>query len=149
MSSPVYIVSPGENVAHARNLMLKHRISRLPVIEAECLVGIITKKDIGYRLRQSEPIWRRRPIDHIPVSILMTRDPLTVRYETGVGEIASLIDQLGYQQPPGDGRNRGERDRDKIGPVALVHGKEIVTPRGRGDGGCDHGEPLPFPGPCD
>jgi CBS domain-containing protein len=91
MSSPVYIVSPGENVAHARNLMLKHRISRLPVIEAECLVGIITKKDIGYRLRQSEPIWRRRPIDHIPVSILMTRDPLTVRYETGVGEIASLM----------------------------------------------------------
>lgn len=91
MSSPVFVVSPGENVAHARNLMLKHRISRLPVIEAGSLVGIITKKDIGYRLRQSEPIWRRRPIDHIPVSILMTRDPLTVRPDTGIGEIASLM----------------------------------------------------------
>jgi len=35
LSSPVYIVSPGENIAHARKTMLKHRISRLPVIEAK------------------------------------------------------------------------------------------------------------------
>ena len=33
MTSPVYVVSPSENVAHARNLMLKHKISRLPVVQ--------------------------------------------------------------------------------------------------------------------
>jgi hypothetical protein len=36
------------------------------LIERVKQIGIITKKDIGYRLRQSEPIWRRRPIDNIP-----------------------------------------------------------------------------------
>jgi len=93
MKSPVYIVSPGEHVAYARNLMLKHKISRLPVVEAGSLLGILTKKDIGYRLRQSEPIWRRRPIDNIPVSILMTRDPLTISPTTTTRGIAALMIQ--------------------------------------------------------
>lgn len=91
MTSPVYVVGPSENVAHARNLMLKHRISRLPVIENGRLVGIITKKDIGYRLRQTEPIWRRRPIDSIPVSVLMTPDPATVGPEASIREVSSLM----------------------------------------------------------
>jgi CBS domain-containing protein len=91
MTSPVYVVGPAENVARARNLMLKYHISRLPVIENGTLVGIITKKDIGYRLRQTEPVWRRRPIDHIPVSVLMTPDPATVSPETGIREVSSLM----------------------------------------------------------
>jgi len=91
MSAPVHIVGPGENVAHARKIMLKHKISRLPVLEAGKLEGILTKKDIGYRLRQSEPVWRRRPIDHIPVSILMTRDPITVSLETLTRKAAALM----------------------------------------------------------
>jgi CBS domain-containing protein len=91
MSSPVFVVAPGENVAHARNLMLKHKISRLPVLEADTLIGIITKKDIGYKLRQSEPLWRRRPIDHIPVHILMTPDPVSVAPDTGITEIAAIM----------------------------------------------------------
>jgi len=91
MSSPVYVVAPGENVSHARNLMLKHKISRLPVLEAERLIGIITKKDIGYKLRQSEPLWRRRPIDHIPVQVLMTPEPVSVSPNTGIPEIAAIM----------------------------------------------------------
>ena len=91
MSSPVYVVAPGETVSHARNLMLKHKISRLPVIEEERLLGIITKKDIGYKLRQSEPLWRRRPIDHIPVRVLMTPDPVSVNQNTPIREIAAIM----------------------------------------------------------
>jgi CBS domain-containing protein len=91
MSSPVYVVSPTENVAHARNLMLKHKMSRIPVMENGRLVGILTKKDIAYRLRQSEPIWRRRPIDMVPVSIVMTSDPITISADTPVQEVARLM----------------------------------------------------------
>ena len=40
MSSPVYVVGLQENVAHARNLMLSHKISRLPVLDGERLVRI-------------------------------------------------------------------------------------------------------------
>lgn len=91
MSSPVFVIDSGENVARARNLMLKHRISRLPVLEKSLLAGIITKKDIGYRLRQSEPLWRRRPIDSIPVMALMTPDPVTVRVDAPIGQVASIM----------------------------------------------------------
>jgi len=91
MSSPVYVVTTTDNVAYARNVMLKHRISRLPVMEGEELRGIITKKDIAYRLRQAEPIWRRRPIDSIPVEVLMVPDPITITPETSTRDIAAIM----------------------------------------------------------
>jgi CBS domain-containing protein len=91
MSAPVYIVSPEDLVSHARNLMLKHKISRVPVVDTDKLVGIITKKDIAYRLRQSEPIWRRRPIDRIPVHVLMVGNPITVTPKTQIQEVAALM----------------------------------------------------------
>lgn len=91
MSAPVYVVAPTDNVAYARRLMLKHRVSRLPVMEEGNLKGILTKKDIAYRLRQTEPMWRRRPIDRIPVSILMAQDLITVTPETGIRAIAATM----------------------------------------------------------
>ncbi len=91
MSSPVYVVGPQENVAHARRLMLSHKISRLPVLDGDRLVGIITKKDLAYRLRQSDPIWRRRPIDKIPVHVLMVPDPVSVTADSRVADIAALM----------------------------------------------------------
>jgi len=91
MSAPVYVVAPADNVAYARRLMLKHRVSRLPVMEEDSLKGILTKKDIAFRLRQTEPAWRRRPIDRIPVSILMAQDPITVTPETGIRAIAATM----------------------------------------------------------
>ncbi|NLA39379.1 MAG: CBS domain-containing protein [Methanomicrobiales archaeon] len=91
MSSPVYVIAPTDNVAYARNLMLRHRVSRLPVMEGNELQGILTKKDIAYRLRQTEPMWRRRPIDRIPASILMTENPITVEPETSIHDIAATM----------------------------------------------------------
>ena len=91
MSAPVYVVAPTDNVAYARNLMLKHRVSRLPVMEGDDLRGILTKKDIAYRLRQTEPMWRRRPIDRIPVSVLMAQNPIVVTPETGIRDIAATM----------------------------------------------------------
>lgn len=78
MSSPVYVVSPDETVARARNLMLRHKIGRLVLIENNKPIGIVTKKDIGRRLNQAEPQWRRRPIDHIPIRQVMTESLITI-----------------------------------------------------------------------
>jgi len=100
MSCPVYVVDTDENVSRARNLMLKHKISRLPVLEKSVLAGIITKKDIGYRLRQSEPLWRRRPIDSIPVSVLMTPDPATVSRDASIDQVASLLIERDFSGVP-------------------------------------------------
>ncbi|MDD1683952.1 MAG: CBS domain-containing protein [Methanoregula sp.] len=91
MTAPVHVVFPDATVAHARNLMVRHRISRLPVMEGESLVGILTKKDIAYRMRKGEPAWRRRPLDRIPVGALMTEHPVVVQPDTEVREIARIF----------------------------------------------------------
>ncbi|HDR73914.1 MAG TPA: CBS domain-containing protein [Methanoculleus sp.] len=91
MTSPVYVVAPADHMAYVRNLMIKHRISRCPVLEATELKGMVTKKDLARGLHQLEPIWRRRPIDRIPVEMMMTPDPLTIKPGLVVNAIASLM----------------------------------------------------------
>lgn len=100
MTAPVQIVSPDATVAHARNLMVRHRISRLPVMENGVLVGILTKKDIAYRMRKGEPAWRRRPLDRIPVGALMTEHPVVVQPDTGVKEIARIFVGKNFSSVP-------------------------------------------------
>lgn len=91
MKAPVYAVSPRDNVARARNLMLRHGISRLVVAEGDKLKGIVTKKDLGMRLGQAEPQWRRRPIDQIPVELVATHDVITVKPDTQIQDVASAM----------------------------------------------------------
>ena len=100
MSSPVRTVSPADTIAHARRLMIRHHISRLLVVEDGELSGILTKKDLAYRLRQGEPAWRRRPIDSIPVSIASVKDPVTVRPGSGIREIAAVFVANGISSVP-------------------------------------------------
>ncbi len=46
MSSPPVTVSPGDSVASAAALMLERGVKRLPVLEGERLVGIVTRADL-------------------------------------------------------------------------------------------------------
>lgn len=91
MSAPVYVVSPDETVARARNLMLRHKIGRLVIINNNKPVGMVTKKDIVRRLNQAEPQWRRRPIDDIPVSKVMTESLITIFPDATPRQLAELM----------------------------------------------------------
>ncbi|BAI60368.1 conserved hypothetical protein [Methanocella paludicola SANAE] len=91
MTAPVYAVSPRDNVARARNLMLRYGVSRLVVAEGNTLRGIVTRKDIGSRLSQAEPQWRRRPIDQIPVDLVATHDVFTVKPDAQIQDVASTM----------------------------------------------------------
>lgn len=91
MSAPVYVVSPDETVARARNLMLRHKIGRLVIIEEKKPIGMVTKKDIVNRLNQCEPQWRRRPIDDIPVRKVMTESLITIFSDATPKQLAQLM----------------------------------------------------------
>ncbi|HUL61680.1 MAG TPA: CBS domain-containing protein, partial [Methanocella sp.] len=78
MSTPVFAVSTRDTMARARHLMLSNGVSRLVVMEGGDIKGIVTRKDLGMRLNQAGPQWRRRPLDQVPVSLIMTPDPITV-----------------------------------------------------------------------
>lgn len=91
MSSPVYVLNADEPVSYARKLMLKYRISTLLVLNEGKMVGIVTKSDICNRLAQAEPLWRRRPIDQIPIKLLMTESVITIYPEASISQAVALM----------------------------------------------------------
>lgn len=91
MSSPVFTIAPEENVAYARNLMLKHKISSLVVAKDGKMVGIVTKTDLSRRLAQAEPMWRRRPIDKIPVNMVMNDAPISIYPDASISQASNLM----------------------------------------------------------
>lgn len=100
MSSPVYVVNADEPVSHARKLMLRHRISTLLVLNEGKMVGIVTKSDITNRLAQAEPLWRRRPIDQVPIKLLMTESVITIYPEASISQAAALMLENGVHNIP-------------------------------------------------
>ena len=59
MSSPVVTIGPARSVADAAALMLDESISRLPVVDGEVLIGIVTRHDLVRAFaRSDEEIWQ-------------------------------------------------------------------------------------------
>ncbi len=46
MESEVYTISMDSSIEDASSIMVKHKVNRLPVLDGETLVGIITRGDI-------------------------------------------------------------------------------------------------------
>jgi CBS domain-containing protein len=93
MASPVYVMERIEPIQRARNLMFKYDLGRIPVMDKGKLVGIVTKYDISNRLAQAAPEWRRRPIDLIPIHLVMTENPVTIYPEATLAQAAELMDE--------------------------------------------------------
>ena len=130
MTAPVYFVTPDETIAHARNLMVKHRISRLLIMDNEKLTGILTKKDIAFRFREQEPAWRRRPVDRILVDAFATKNPVTVKPDTGTKKIMRLFIEKDISCVPvvEDGMVIGIVTKSDLMKSALIDG--LKTPVG-------------------
>jgi len=111
MSAPIYVIERNEPIQRARNLMFKYGIGRLPVMDAGKLVGIVTKYDITNRLNQAAPEWRRRPIDKVPIQVVMTEKPITIYPDATMPQAAELLMENGVSGLP------VERDGDIVGMV--------------------------------
>lgn len=91
MSTVVYVIERNEPIQRARNLMFKYGIGRLPVLDNGKLLGIVTKYDITNRLNQAAPEWRRRPIDKVPIHVVMTEKPITIFPDATMAQAAELM----------------------------------------------------------
>ncbi len=91
MSTPINVIERNEPIQMARNLMFKYGIGRLPVMDDGKLVGIVTKYDITNRLNQAAPEWRRRPIDKVPIQVVMTEKPITIFPDATMPQAAELL----------------------------------------------------------
>ncbi|MGC9515570.1 CBS domain-containing protein [Methanocrinis sp.] len=119
MQSPVYVIEKEEPVQRARNLMLKHYISRLLVMDGDRLAGIVTKHDISHRLGQAAPEWRRRPISKVPVRLVMTERPITIYPGATVEQAAEIMDENGIDGLP------VERDEGEI--VGIITSRDLIS----------------------
>lgn len=111
MTSPVITVTPDTSISSAHQTLKDHGIRRLPVLENDKLVGIVTIGDI----REASPsdattlsiwelnyLWAQLIIDKI-----MTRNILTVHPETPILDAAELmLDQKVSGLPVVDSSNR-------------------------------------------
>jgi CBS domain-containing protein len=95
MTKEVVSVSPETRLTRARELILKHGIWGLPVIDNNNLVGIITEGDIAEAFETFRRLVESR---HMPdrvrsmfVKEIMSGSPLTVNQDDKVSEVAALL----------------------------------------------------------
>ena len=95
MTSPVISVSPSTPISTAHQLMKDHGIRRLPVVEHDQVVGIITLGDV----REASPsdattlsIWEMNYLwAQLTVEKVMTRRVITVQPDNLLLDIAQIM----------------------------------------------------------
>ena len=117
MTRSVITVTPDTTVLEAANLMLRHHVSGLPVVDrAGLLVGIVSEGDF---IRRSEIGTQKKPgrwlkfllgagaaaTDYVhehgrKISEVMTVDPVTVTEETPLDQIVSSMERHGVKRLP-------------------------------------------------
>ncbi|MDO5848093.1 MAG: CBS domain-containing protein [Methanobrevibacter sp.] len=104
MSKNITSVSPDERVVHARRLMIDAKVGRLPVIENDKLVGMITYKDL---IRAFLDIKKNVPENHQKVHLkellvdeIMTPNPLSANEYESVSKVDNLMIETGFNGIP-------------------------------------------------
>lgn len=112
MTETVLAVETFDSIAIARQLMAKHRVNQLPVLEDNHLVGIVTDRDIRDAYPTSMMIHRAEEIDRfaekITVEEVMTHDVFIVRPETALSTAVGLL------------------RRHRIGSLPVVKNQKLV-----------------------
>ena len=95
MTEEVLAVEVFDSLNTARQLMAKHRINQLPVLDNDVLVGIVTDRDIRDAYPTSMLIDHAKEIDRFAESYTveeaMSHNVITVRPETPLATAVSLL----------------------------------------------------------
>lgn len=112
MTEEVLAVESFDSIALARQVMAKHRVNQLPVLDNDHLVGIVTDRDIRDAYPTSMMINRGEEIDRfaakVTVEEVMTHDIFIVRPETPLATAVGLL------------------RRHRIGSLPVVQNKDLV-----------------------
>jgi acetoin utilization protein AcuB len=112
MTENVLAVETYDSIAVARQLMAKHRVNQLPVMDNDNLVGIVTDRDIRDAYPTSLMIDRTEAIDRfadkVTVEAVMTHDVFVVRPDTALMTAVGLL------------------RRHRIGSLPVIKDKSLV-----------------------
>ena len=112
MTETVLAVETFDSISIARQLMAKHRINQLPVLDNDVLVGIVTDRDLRDAYPTSMMIDRGKAIDRFADSVtveeVMSHDVFTVRPDTPLKKAVGLL------------------RRHRIGSLPVVKNRSVV-----------------------
>lgn len=91
MTPIVAVVSPQDTLATVRNVMLRKRVGRVPVVDGDRLVGIVSRTDLALALRPNGPAWRRRPLEYTSVWEVMSKPVLTISSDDPISKAAEIM----------------------------------------------------------
>ena len=112
MTEGVLAVETYDSIAIARELMAKHRVNQLPVLDNDVIVGIVTDRDLRDAYPTSIDIGATKKIDDFAarytVEEVMTHDVFTVEPEMPLSAAVALL------------------RHHRIGALPVVESKELV-----------------------
>ncbi len=92
MTPEVVVIYPNDTLSRARNLMLRHNISRLVVVNEELKpIGILTETDIASKVWEESGKKYARTIDEILVSEVMSKPVITIGPRTYIKNAAKVM----------------------------------------------------------
>lgn len=91
MTRKVYTIHPEASAQEAAQLLSQHRISGVPVVNADNkIIGMVTEADIISKLHR----------EGLLVSDIMTNEVISIGEDTPVGEIAMLLTERKIKRVP-------------------------------------------------
>ena len=104
MTKDVVAVAPTDRLVHARRQMMDANVGRLPVIDDDELVGMITSKDlmrafIDFRKNVPEK-YQKTQIKEVVVEDIMSSNPSYVSKEMSISEVSKIMMETGYNGLP-------------------------------------------------
>jgi CBS domain-containing protein len=130
MSSPVVTVAPGAHLKEIADLLVKHEISAVPVVDDDELVGIVSEADLVPLGLASDPRAHlapvRQPLGPLPrvVAEVMTREVVALPESADATEAGRLMLELRIKSIP---VVRGRR------VVGIVARRDLLRMLARGD----------------
>jgi CBS domain-containing protein len=117
MKRDLIVVRPDTTVAEAARLLIEHRITGLPVVDAQHrIVGVISEMDLMRTLAEPHRVWR-------VVAELMTSRPLTVSADAPLHEAFDCLMTHSFRRVlvEEEGRLVGLISRTDLLPSILEH----------------------------
>ncbi|MGE5581952.1 MAG: CBS domain-containing protein [Bacillota bacterium] len=95
MTDTIASVNPNTTVVEAAQLMQKHDVGAMPVMEGQNIIGIITDRDIVVR-----NVAHNRDPKSTPVRDVMTSQVKTITSDTGLSQAATMMAQNQIRRLP-------------------------------------------------
>ena len=95
MTSEPFTCGPSDLLSRAASILNENKIGCLPVVDGNCIVGIITREDVCLALAQQE-----RRLGEIQVSDVMSETPLSTAPDETILDAGNVMKNYGIRRLP-------------------------------------------------